>query len=65
MIRHAKPGTRVRLHYAKKRAVLSPLHGATGVVLAAGRGPGPRNVIVAVDNAGTVVVPAGNMERVK
>lgn len=41
-----------------------PYYGATGTVLAQGEGPGPRNVLVKLDNGQVVVAPWGNWRRV-
>lgn len=60
MVRQPKPGLLVRVRYAKARCHLFPQHGRDGVVIASGRGPGPRNVLVRVDGW-LVVVPAGNL----
>ena len=65
MIRNPKPGQRVRFHYAKARRAVCQLHGYEGVVVAASKGPGPRNVCVQVPGVGVVVcVPCGNLARV-
>ncbi len=62
MIWHPEPGQRVRLHYGKRYAGTMPCHGLEGVVVAAGRGPGPRNASVRIDDVPwRVIVPRGNL----
>lgn len=59
MVSNPKPGQRVRVRYAKKRAHLFHLHDTLGVVRIVGTGR-PRNH--GVEIAGViVVVPAGNL----
>jgi len=40
-----------------------PLYGATGTVLVRAKGPGPRNVLVKLDNGRLVVAPWGNWRK--
>jgi hypothetical protein len=60
MISHPRPDQSVRLRYRKSRSRLFPLHGRTGVVTVAAKGPGPRNHGVLVGGR-LVVVPAGQI----
>ena len=60
MIFHPRIGQHVRLHYAKRAAMVMPYHGRTGVVRVVSSGPGPRNVGVEIDGR-LVVVPRGNL----
>jgi len=55
-------GDRVRYVYRNHG---HPLYGAVGTVLAQGYGPGPRNVLVRLDNGQVVVAPWGNWRKVK
>ena len=64
MIWHPQPGQRVELHYRKSMRC-NGLHLERGVVTVAGRGPGPINAAVALDNGRTVIVPRGNMVELK
>lgn len=59
MIRSAR-GQRVELHYAPKRGRAICPHLTRGVAVLMGRGPGPRNVLVLLDDGRRVVVPGGN-----
>lgn len=59
MVSNPKPGQRVVLRYAKRRAHLFHLHNAAGVVRIAGKGK-PRNHGVEVGGV-IVVVPCGNL----
>jgi len=61
MIFSPRPGQPVRLHYRARVALSMPHHGRTGVVLRAGRGPGPRNVEVLLALGPRLVVPRGNL----
>ena len=63
MVSAPKPGQRVRLRYAAKRAHLFHLHGKTGVVRIVGKGR-PRNHGVEIGGV-IVVVPAGNLRPPK
>lgn len=80
MIWHPRPGQAVRLVYRRslRQADLAlgapPPHGVCGVVLCAGRGPGPISALVELESgseageAGArrrVVVPRGNLEEVR
>lgn len=58
---------RVVLHYGPRwRAAVQPgLHGAVCEVACWGRGPGPRNVLVRLDDSRMVVVPRGNVRFVR
>lgn len=66
MLTNPRTGTVVQLWYARRpgweRVVL--YHGWVGVVAAAGRGR-PRNHLVEFDDGIRVVVPAGNLRRIK
>lgn len=64
MITRPGPGTRVTLAY---RPALRPIcpHGAADVVLVAGRGKGPKNHLVKLDDGRVLVVPAGHLTRGK
>ena len=64
MIWHPQPGQRVELHY-KRSMRCNGLHLALGVVTVAGKGPGPINATVALDDGRTVIVPRGNMVELK
>jgi len=64
MIWHPRLGQRVELHYRKSMRC-NGLHLERGVVTVAGRGPGPINAAVALDNGRTVIVPRGNMVELK
>lgn len=64
MLVHPRIGQRVTLRYAKKFARLWPHHGRQGVVLAKGRGPGPRNHLIDLGGV-PVVVPCGNLTAAK
>lgn len=61
MIWRPRVGQRVRLHYRRGAAPLMPCHGLAGRVVCAGRGPGPRNALVRLDNGSRAVVPRGNL----
>lgn len=62
MIRRPHPGQLVTLRYSPPRRRLAPgLHLATGEVVAAARGPGPRNALVRLDGGRLVVVGGGNL----
>lgn len=63
MIWRPKAGMRVQLRYSKAwRSVVAPgLHESTGVVIAAGAGPGPINARVQLDDGRDVGVPRGNL----
>lgn len=65
MIRFARVGNRVQLWYRKSMAAFFPFHGQAGLVVAAGHGPGPKNVGVRLDSGRTVVVPSGNLRHPK
>ncbi len=53
---------RCRIHYAEKnRAPDNIWREKEGHILCYGKGPGPKNVLVATD-AGNVVVPRGNIQ---
>lgn len=60
MIWHPKPGLRVQLCYRKSLRGHAP-HGSTGAVVTVGRGPGPVNVLVRLDDERLVIVPRGNL----
>jgi len=61
MLTAPKPGRRVELRYRPALRAVTGLHAARGVVLAVGRGPGPRNHLVAIDGGRRVVVPRGHV----
>ena len=61
MIRQPRGGQRVRLHYAKTKWGICPLHGLAGTVAVVSRGPGPRNVGVSLDDGTWTIVPRGNL----
>jgi len=68
MIFHPKPGQRVRLHYRRDlpepwARAMYPHQGKCGQVLVAGRGPGPRNALVLLEDGTAVTVPRGNLQR--
>jgi hypothetical protein len=60
VIARPKPGRRVALAY---RPALRPVcpHGAKGRVLATGKGPGPLNHLVRLDDGRVLVVPCGHL----
>ncbi len=61
MLSNPRPGRRVRLAYRLSLRSLFP-HGATGVVLVAkGKGRGPRNHLVRLDDGRELIVPAGHL----
>lgn len=60
MIYQPKPGQQVQVWYEKKAAALMPLHGQLGRVVAASRGPGPRNAKIDAGGA-QYIVPRGNL----
>lgn len=61
MLFKRSPGTRCEVRYRKGSRL--PLQHRAGEVVAAGRGPGPRNVLVRLDDGTRVVVPVGNLTR--
>jgi len=62
MIINPYPGQHVVLWYAEKKRFRAPYHGSRGLIVKIAHGPGPKNIIVLLDNhAGTVVVPFGNL----
>ncbi|MHA1559075.1 MAG: hypothetical protein ACTSWI_00150 [Alphaproteobacteria bacterium] len=63
MIWHPRPGQRVRLWYAKRYAAAMPHHGRLGIMVVAGRGLGPINALVRLDDGPEVVVPRGNLQE--
>lgn len=64
MIWHPKPGQRVRLHYARRwEPVAAMWEGCIGTVRCAARGPGPRNVLVTLDDGRRTIAPRGNLEK--
>lgn len=62
MMANPRPGRRVRIHYRKTIAAVMPLHGRTGRIAIASKGPGPRNHGVELDGGGIVSVPCGNLQ---
>lgn len=62
MIRSPYPGQRVQIWYRKSAASTMPHQGHVGVVMCVGRGPGPRNAAVRLDDV-VVVVPRGNLRE--
>ena len=68
MIWHPKPGDRVEIRYNKrlrKQRRCRDIHGQVGTVDYAGRGPGPINARVKLDDGKVVVVARGNLFLVK
>ncbi len=63
MIWRPRAGQRVRLQYRRSMRGVCP-HGETGIVLIAGKGPGPITALVWLDNGRMVVVPRGNLWKV-
>jgi len=56
------PGQHVVLWYAEKKRFRAPYHGSRGMIVKIANGPGPKNVMVVLNNrVGTVVVPFGNL----
>ena len=64
MIWHPRLGQRVELHYRRSMRC-NGLHLERGVVTVAGRGPGPINAAVALDDGRMVIVPRGNIVEAK
>lgn len=60
MIWWPKQGQRVELHYRKETRAAAP-HLARGVVVKAGKGGGPVNALVRLDDGRMIVVPRGNL----
>jgi len=60
MIRWPKPGQRVELHYRKETRDAAP-HLATGTVVKSGRGRGPINALILLDDGRAMVVPHGQL----
>lgn len=65
MLANPRVGRRVRIHYRKDVAARMPLHGRTGAVVVAARGPGPRNHGIELDGGGVVSVPCGNLMAIR
>ena len=61
MIWQPKKYQSVRIHYRKSLQKFMPYHGKTGVVVCVGKGPGPKNVLIELDEGGRVCVPRGNL----
>ena len=61
MIWQAKPGQLVRVHYRESLRSACCRHGQVGVVVRAGRGPGPHNVEVLFPDGERVVYARGNL----
>lgn len=62
MIWTPKPGQRIQIRYAKAARAAVGHHGATGTVITAARGPGPRNAAIQIDGAAApIIVPRGNL----
>lgn len=62
MISYPKPGDRVELHYRDHSFFR---HLQVGEILIPGKGPGPINHLVLLDNGEKVVVPRGNLFKEK
>lgn len=60
MIQYPKPGQRIRLHYRREAQKHTP-ESLLGIVLLAGHGPGPHNVLVQLDSGLKIVIPKGNL----
>lgn len=63
MIRRPYLGQRVALHYRPSARLAVGLHLARGVVLCAGTGRGPINVLVDLEDGRLVVIPRGNLSE--
>jgi hypothetical protein len=63
MIRIAH-GQRVELHYRPTLRSIAP-HLATGRALLMGRGRGPRNALVLLDDGRKTIAPCGNLIEIK
>lgn len=63
MIWHPKPGMAVELRYRKSNRKDTP-HGLRGIIIAAGKGPGPVNAAVKIGDE-IMIVPRGNLKEVK
>lgn len=61
----ARAGDRLRLRYSKRYTWLVNMsyQDATGVVVIRVKGPGPINLLIALDNGRRVVAPRGNVRR--
>lgn len=53
----------VRIWYRASKRSVAPHHGEIAVVKAVGKGPGPRNHLVELEDYTQVVVPCGNIRR--
>lgn len=63
MMSNPRKGQTVQLWYGPRWRPHCPYHGAIGVVVRIGRGPGPRNHGIRVGGR-FVVVPCGNLRKV-
>jgi hypothetical protein len=64
MSRHPRIGQSVEPWHKKSAAHRFPHHGRLGTVVVAGKGPGPVNALVRMEETGTlVVVPRGNLRE--
>jgi hypothetical protein len=62
MISSPRIGQRVQLWCAKKRASWFPHHGKYATVVQVGRGGGPKNHVIRLEqDGGLVCVPCGNL----
>ena len=64
VIWHPQPGQRVELHYRKSMRV-NGLHLSRGVVRAVGKGLGPINAAVILDDGTLIFIPRGNLVELK
>lgn len=61
MIWQPRRGQRVRIHYNRRLAAWALYHGCKGIIKIVGRGPGPRNCLIDLDDGREVCVPRGNL----
>ncbi len=61
MLNCPRPGQRVMLRYRRPLRDAGMPHGVRGVVLIVGRGPGPRNHLIRLDDGRHMAVPAGHV----
>lgn len=65
MIWRPRPGQRVELHYNPRMRKATGLHLARGTVVVAGKGPGPINAEVRLDDGCLTIVPRGNLFKLE
>ena len=53
----------MRVKYVNRNRV-HPLYGKEGIVMVRAKGPGPRNILVRLDDGRMVVAPWGNWRKV-